>query len=89
MSSKSGKLSGPFTKAVMADALSWFTPGVTSTRSKALTRSGATAVTMIEVSPPRDIPTRSLAVGASSRITWATSAAFVSRRNDPARPPEE
>ena len=76
ISSKLANDSGPAMNEVMADALSRFTPGVTSTITSLRTSSGASAVSASAVMPPSDMPTTIAASGASSRTATATAFAF-------------
>jgi hypothetical protein len=76
ISSNDANDSGPLTKLVIADALSPFTPGVTSTSTSLRTRVGACALSASAVSPPSDIPTTAVAPGATCSTTLATARAF-------------
>ncbi len=89
ISEKLGKLSGPLTNAVMADAFSRFTPGVMSTSTTERTRSGWASVSAIVVAPPSDMPITAFAFGASTSTARATSSALSCRPSEPFRPPSE
>jgi hypothetical protein len=76
ISSKLANDSGPFTKLVIADAFSRFTPGVTSTSASLRTSAGDCALSASAVSPPSDMPTIASASGATASTTVATARAF-------------
>ena len=62
--------------AVIADAFSRFTPGVTSTSASRRTSSGAWWLRANALRPPSDMPTTARAFGANARTATATASAF-------------